>query len=105
MVHADHQRQRPAVVPANMELAGIVNVVQGAHAAGYDRVRIVPHLAEPDPVSGGVLLPQKLQPLLLDHFRPPIFMPRTGALHSSSRWISCTASKIAGSLRKLSICL
>ena len=64
-VLSDHQSQAAAVVPSDLELAVVVNVVQGPHSAGWNGARAVPHFSEPDAAALWVLLPQEIQPCLI----------------------------------------
>ena len=61
----DDHAQIPAIVPMYVEGPRIVDVFQFSRAAGRDGIRIVlAHLPEPDAGTGGVLLPEELQPFL-----------------------------------------
>ena len=63
-VLSDDQRKAAAVVPLHVELADIVDVVQGAGAARLQLGIGVFHLSEFDSGSCGELLSQEIQPFL-----------------------------------------
>ena len=65
-VLSNDQGKATAVVPLNVELADIVDVVQGAGAAGGQRGIRVFHLSEFDSGSCGELLSQEIQPFFGD---------------------------------------
>ena len=63
----DDQAQAAPIVPGHVESPHVVNALEGTHGARFDGAGIVrAHLPEFDPAAHGVLLPQKVQPFLLD---------------------------------------
>ena len=71
-VFANSKSKAASIVPSDMKLRTIIDVIESAHTARSECVWIVFHFREPDASSFGVLIPEKFQPFFLYlHLTPP----------------------------------